>query len=171
MEKTPQSLRAEILELVGQYFQAEFQPRSFIPGETSIPASGKVFDAHEMRHLIDASLDFWLTAGRFAAEFEAKLAKTVGCRSASLVNSGSSANLLALSVLTSPELGDDRLRAGDEVITVASGFPTTVNPILQNGLVPVFVDVRLGTYDIDAAQLPAAMSSRTRAIMVAHTLG
>jgi CDP-6-deoxy-D-xylo-4-hexulose-3-dehydrase len=171
MEKTPQSLRAEILQLVGQYFQTEFQPRPFVPGQTPIPASGKVFDADEMRHLVDASLDFWLTAGRFAAEFETKLAKTVGCRSASLVNSGSSANLLALSVLTSPELGENRLRPGDEVITVASGFPTTVNPILQNGLIPVFVDVRPETYDIDPAQLPAALSPRTRAVMVAHTLG
>jgi len=171
MENPSESLRREIGQLVSRYYQSAFEPRPFVRGQTPIPASGKVFDEREMQTLIEACLDFWLTAGRFAAEFEAELAKFVGCRSASLVNSGSSANLLALSVLTSPELGERRLKTGDEVITVASGFPTTVNPILQNGLTPVFVDVRLGTYDIDAAQLPAALSDRTRAIMIAHTLG
>jgi CDP-6-deoxy-D-xylo-4-hexulose-3-dehydrase len=163
--------RADILDRVSSYFDAAFPKRPFVAGMSPVPVSGKVFDADDVRHLVDASLDFWLTTGRFAAQFEADLAGFVGCRSASLVNSGSSANLVALSALTSPRLGDRRLVPGDEVITVASGFPTTVNPILQNGLVPVFVDVDLGTYDIDVAQLESACSPRTRAVMLAHTLG
>jgi CDP-6-deoxy-D-xylo-4-hexulose-3-dehydrase len=165
------ALRADILDRVSPYFNAAFASKPFVPGVTPIPVSGKVFDADDVRHLVDASLDFWLTTGRFAAKFEADLAKFVGCRSAALVNSGSSANLVALSALTSPKLADRRLTPGDEVITVASGFPTTVNPILQNGLIPVFIDVDLGTYDVDVTQLERARSDRTRAVMLAHTLG
>ncbi len=163
--------RGEILDRVSPYFDAAFAKKPFIPGVTPVPVSGKVFDADDVRHLVDASLDFWLTTGRFAARFESDLAKFVGCRSAALVNSGSSANLLALSALTSPKLAERRLMPGDEVITVASGFPTTVNPILQNGLIPVFIDVDLGTYDADVTQLDKARSGRTRAVMLAHTLG
>jgi len=171
MPKTPQQLRDEISALVKQYYVAEHTPKAFVPGQSSVPVSGKVFDASELEHLVEASLDGWLTTGRFAALFERDFAAFMGVRCASLVNSGSSANLVALSCLTSPSLGDRRLRAGDEVITVAAGFPTTVNPILQNGLVPVFVDVQLPTYDVDVTQLEAAVSPRTKAIILAHTLG
>ena len=166
-----EELRAKIAELVDEYHRVAFAEREFIAGETAVPVSGRVFDAVELRHLVEASLDFWLTTGRFAAQFERQLAKAFGVRHAMLVNSGSSADLLALTALTSPFLGDDRLVPGDEVITVAAGFPTTVNPIIQNGLVPVFVDVTVPTYDIDVTQLEAARSDRTRAIMLAHTLG
>ena len=164
-------LRARILALVGEFAAAEWPPGPFVPGETPVPVSGRVFDADDVRTLVDASLDFWLTTGRFAARFERDLAAFVGVRHAVLVNSGSSANLLALTALTSEALGPRRLVAGDEVITCASGFPTTVNPILQNGLVPVFVDVRLPTYNLDVAALEEAVGPRTRAILVAHTLG
>jgi len=164
-------LRAQILSLVTEYQEVAFPAREFVPGESQVPVSGKVFDAHELRHLVDASLDFWLTTGRFAISFERAFAKVFGTRSASLVNSGSSANLVALSALTSPSLGDRQLRPGDEVITVAAGFPTTVNPIIQNRLVPVFVDVVLPTLGVDVSMLEAALSPRTRAIMIAHTLG
>jgi CDP-6-deoxy-D-xylo-4-hexulose-3-dehydrase len=136
-----------------------------------VPVSGKVFDAEDVQHAVDASLDFWLTTGRFAEQFEREFARLMGVRDARLVNSGSSANLVALSALTSQTLGERALRPGDEVITVAAGFPTTINPILQNNLVPVFVDVKLGTYDVDCSQLEAACSPRTRAVMLAHTLG
>ncbi len=136
-----------------------------------MPVSGKVFDADDVRHLVDASLDFWLTTGRFAHELERELARFVGTRFALLVNSGSSANLLALTALTSPSLGDRRLKPGDEVITCATGFPTTLNPILQNGLVPVFLDVQLPTYNLHAELLEEAVGPRTRAIVLAHTLG
>jgi CDP-4-dehydro-6-deoxyglucose reductase, E1 len=164
-------LRARILDLVGEYCAAAFPAREFVPGSSKVPVSGKVFDASEMRALVDSALDFWLTTGRFATEFEREFALWSGVRSCLLVNSGSSANLLAVSALTSPKLGDLRLVPGDEVITVAAGFPTTVNPILQNGLVPVFVDVTLPTYNIDTTQLDAALSPRTRAMILAHTLG
>jgi CDP-6-deoxy-D-xylo-4-hexulose-3-dehydrase len=130
-----------------------------------------VFDSAEVRLLVDSALDFWLTTGRYAAQFESSFARWFGLRDCALVNSGSSANLVAISALTSPKLGERRLRAGDEVITVAAGFPTTLNPILQNNLVPVFVDVTLPTYNVDVTQLEAAVSSRTRAIVLAHTLG
>jgi CDP-6-deoxy-D-xylo-4-hexulose-3-dehydrase len=165
------ALRSQIRELVAAYHAAAFPQRPFVPGDTFVPVSGKVFDADELQHLVDASLDFWLTTGRFAAQFEREFARVFGLRHALLVNSGSSANLVALSALTSPSLGDRQLRAGDEVITVATGFPTTVNPAIQHGLVPVFVDVDVPTYNIDVTQLDAALSDRTRAIMVAHTLG
>jgi CDP-6-deoxy-D-xylo-4-hexulose-3-dehydrase len=164
-------LREQIRELVSQYHAEAFAPRPFVPGESVIPVSGKVFNAEDIQHAVDASLDFWLTTGRFAEQFEREFAKFMEIRDARLVNSGSSANLVALSALTSPSLGDRRLRAGDEVITVAAGFPTTLNPIFQNGLVPVLVDVELGTYDVDCSQLEAALSPRTKAVMIAHTLG
>ena len=144
-----EALRGQIRELVTQYYDAGFPPQEFIAGSSSVPVSGKVFDAEDIQHAVDASLDFWLTTGRFADQFERQFAKVMGVRDARLVNSGSSANLVALSALTSHTLGDRALRAGDEVITVAAGFPTTINPAIQNNLVPVFVDVQLGTYDID----------------------
>jgi CDP-6-deoxy-D-xylo-4-hexulose-3-dehydrase len=169
--KSASQLRDEIRALVKQYYDVALTPQAFVPGQSEVPVSGKVFDSAELELLVEASLDAWLTTGRFAAQFEREFAAFMGVRCASLVNSGSSANLAALSCLTSPSLGDGRLRAGDEVITVAAGFPTTVNPIIQNGLVPVFVDVQLPTYNIDVTQLEAAVSERTRAIMLAHTLG
>jgi len=166
-----QALRAQILELVGDYVAEAFPARPFVPGETPVPVSGRVFDAEDVRSLVDSSLDFWLTTGRFARTFEREFARVFGTRSATLVNSGSSANLLAVTALTSPKLGDRRLRAGDEVVTVAAGFPTTVNPILQNGLVPVYIDVTLPSMAPDMDALQAAIGPRTRAIIIAHTLG
>lgn len=164
-------LRERILELVAEYHDAAFSNGRFEPGESRVPVSGKVFDADELLNLVDASLDFWLTTGRYARRFEIELARKLGVRHAMICNSGSSANLLALSALTSPKLGDRRLRPGDEVITVAAGFPTTVNPIVMNQLVPVFVDVELGTYNLVPAEVEAAIGPKTRAIMAAHTLG
>ena len=169
--QTPESLKAEILKLVREYYSAAFGSSPFIPGETPIPYAGRVFDDDELACLVEAGLDFWLTSGRFADRFEHDFARFCGIRYAMLVNSGSSANLAALSCLTSPKLGERQLRPGDEVITLATGFPTTVNPVVQNQLVPVFVDVDLSTYNLDVTQLEAAYSERTRAIMVAHTLG
>jgi CDP-4-dehydro-6-deoxyglucose reductase, E1 len=164
-------LRERILELASEYFEEAFPERAFVPGESPVPVSGKVIDAADVGAVIDSALDCWFTTGRFAEEFERKLARFVGVRGASLVNSGSSANLVAVSALTSAKLGERRLRPGDEVITVAAGFPTTVNPIIQNGLVPVFVDIRRGTYEIDVSQLETARSEKTRAVVIAHTLG
>ncbi len=164
-------LRSRILDMVAEYYQEAFAPRPFVAGKTPLPVAGRVFDQTEMQSLADSTLDFWLTTGRFAEQFERGFARFIGVRSATLVNSGSSANLVALSALTSARLEDRRLRPGDEVITVAAGFPTTVNPILQNGLVPVFVDIQVPTYNIDPANLEEALSPRTRAIMLAHTLG
>jgi CDP-4-dehydro-6-deoxyglucose reductase, E1 len=165
------SLRKQILELCAEYCVEACPPAEFKPGETPVPVSGKVIDGADVSSVVDSVLDQWFTTGRFAAEFERKLARFVGVRCASLVNSGSSANLLAVSALTSPKLGERRLKPGDEVITVAAGFPTTINPILQNRLVPVFVDVTLPTYEIDVSQLEAARSEKTKAVMIAHTLG
>ncbi|MEH2386618.1 MAG: lipopolysaccharide biosynthesis protein RfbH [Nostoc sp.] len=170
MEKK-QLLRSQILQLVAEYYSEAFPQREFIPGETPIPVSGKVFDQTELQYLVDSSLDFWLTTGRFAAEFEEKFAQWIGVKHCLLVNSGSSANLLALTALTSPELGEKRLKPGDEIITVAAGFPTTVNPIFQNQLVPVFLDIEIPSYNIDITQLEAGLSERTRGIMIAHALG
>ena len=164
-------LRARILALTSEYHATAFADQAFVPGISAVPVSGKVFGAEEMVNLVDSSLDFWLTTGRFAEAFERELAKTIGVRHAILCNSGSSANLLALAALTSDKLGDDRLVPGDEIITVAAGFPTTVNPALQYGLVPVFVDVTLGTYEADITRIAEAIGPRTRAIMIAHTLG
>jgi CDP-6-deoxy-D-xylo-4-hexulose-3-dehydrase len=170
-EPRSELLRRQILDLVGEYCREAFPPKPFLPGESPVPVSGKVFDAAEMRLLVDSALDFWLTTGRYAAQFERSFSRRFGLRECILVNSGSSANLLALTALTSPKLGDRRVTPGDEVITVAAGFPTTVNPILQNGLVPVFIDITVPTYNADVAQLEAALSPRTRAIVLAHTLG
>ncbi|WP_218081568.1 lipopolysaccharide biosynthesis protein RfbH [Anthocerotibacter panamensis] len=166
-----QRLRAHVFSAVLEYYDHKFQQRPFIPGQTYVPVAGKVFDAEELLQLVDASLDFWLTTGRYALEFEQRFADWMGVKHCLLVNSGSSANLVALSALTSPTLGDRRLRPGDEVITVAAGFPTTVNPIFQNQLIPVFLDIKPSTYDLNTHQLAAARSERTRAVMVAHTLG
>ena len=171
MTQRGDELRARILELTRQYYSEQWPGTEYEPGEMPVPVSGKVFDARELELLVDASLDFWLTTGRFATQFEKSFARWFGIRHCLLVNSGSSANLLALSALTSPTLGADRLRPGDEVITAAAGFPTTVNPILQNGMIPVFVDSHIPTYNIDPTQLEAAIGPRTRAIMAAHTLG
>ena len=164
-------LRRQILNLIGDYFAEAFPATEFQPGVSSVPVSGKVIDAADLASVVDSALDCWFTTGRFAEDFERRLARFVGVRCASLVNSGSSANLLAISALTSPKLGRRRLQPGDEVITVAAGFPTTVNPILQNRLVPVFVDVTLPSYEIDVSQLEAARSEKTRAVFIAHTLG
>jgi len=164
-------LRARICGMVGEYYREAFPAPAFVPGSSPVPISGRIFDEQELELLVESSLDFWLTTGRYAEQFEKEFARFIGVRTATLVNSGSSANLVALSALTSPRLGQRRLRPGDEVITVAAGFPTTVNPILQCGLVPVFLDVQIPTYNIDVTQLEAALSDRTRAIVVAHTLG
>jgi CDP-6-deoxy-D-xylo-4-hexulose-3-dehydrase len=164
-------LRQRILELVAEYHDEAFPKPPFQPGVSSVPVSGKVFDATDLQHLVDASLDFWLTTGRYAAEFERDFSRWMGVRHTVLVNSGSSANLVALSALTAPELGPRALLPGDEVITAAAGFPTTVNPIMQNGLVPVIVDSSLPTYNADPDAVEAAVGPRTRAIMLAHTLG
>lgn len=163
-------LRESILSMVRDYAELE-ESSAFIPGETAVPVNGKSLDPLDYANLVDASLDGWLTTGRFHDQFEKKLAKFVGVRSARMVNSGSSANLVALSALTSPKLGKRAIRPGDEVITVAAGFPTTVNPIIQNGCVPVFVDIELGTYDVIVERVEQAITPRTKAIMLAHTLG
>jgi CDP-6-deoxy-D-xylo-4-hexulose-3-dehydrase len=171
VESRASELRRRILDLVREYANVSFAPKAFLPGITPVPVSGRVFDSREIEALIASSLDFWLTAGPYTAEFEREFARRMSVRHALLTNSGSSANLLALTALTSPALKENRLRPGDEVLTVATGFPTTVNPIIQNQLIPVFVDVRIPTYNVDVAELEAAVSERTRAIMIAHTLG
>jgi CDP-6-deoxy-D-xylo-4-hexulose-3-dehydrase len=164
-------LRQMIRGLVGQYARSFHAAKPFVPGESAVPVSGKVYGESDMQSLVDSALDFWLTTGRFNAEFETKLAKRIGTKFALTTNSGSSANLLALSALTSHNLRQRALKPGDEVITCATGFPTTVNPSLQYGLVPVFVDVDIPTYNIKPEMIEAAVSDKTRAIMVAHTLG
>lgn len=164
-------LRTRILDLVEEYAHLAHGERPFIPGKSDIAVSGKVYGAEELRALTDASLDFWLTTGRYNTLFEKQLAEVLGVRHLLTVNSGSSANLVAMTSLTSPLLGDKALRPGDEVITVAAGFPTTVNPTLQNGLVPVFVDIDIPTYNVIPALVEEALSGKTRAIMIAHTLG
>ena len=171
MADTAVQIRKQILDLTAQYYSELSRSGKFIPGVTPVPVSGKVIDGADVSAVVDSALDAWFTTGRFAEVFERNLARFVGVRSASLVNSGSSANLVALSALTSPKLGDRRLKPGDEVITVAAGFPTTVNPIFQNRLVPVFVDVTVPQYEIDVRDLEAARSDRTRAVFLAHTLG
>jgi CDP-6-deoxy-D-xylo-4-hexulose-3-dehydrase len=166
-----QEIRKKIEQLVDEYSALEFVPRNFIPGQTVIPPSGKVLDSHELKLMVDASLDGWLTAGRFNEEFERRLAKYLGVKHLITTNSGSSANLLAFSALTSSRLGDRAIKIGDEVIGVAAGFPTTVNPIIQFGAVPVFVDIELSTHNIDPEKIEAAISPKTKAIMLAHSLG
>lgn len=170
-EQTIEQLRKEIIALVSQYGAMASQPKPFEPGVTVVPPAGKVVGAKEMELMVEASLDAWLTTGRFNDQFEARLAKFIGVKHLITVNSGSSANLVAFNTLTSPKLGVRAIQPGDEVIGVAAGFPTTVNPILQFGAVPVFVDVELGTYNIDASKIEDAISSKTKAIMLAHTLG
>ncbi|MBR1842187.1 MAG: lipopolysaccharide biosynthesis protein RfbH [Oscillospiraceae bacterium] len=166
-----QQAREEILASVAEYYREFKEKKSeFKPGDR-INYASRVFDEKEMQSLVDSALDFWLTTGRYADEFEKSFAKWIGVRFAHLVNSGSSANLIAFSVLTAPELGDRRINRGDEVITVAAGFPTTVTPMIQYGAVPVFVDVTVPQYNIDVSQLEAALSSKTKAVMIAHTLG
>jgi CDP-6-deoxy-D-xylo-4-hexulose-3-dehydrase len=165
------SHRRRILDDVRAYADVSLIRPEFVPGESAVPVSGKVLDGEDLSALVDSSLDGWLTAGRFTKEFERRLARFVGTRSSVFVNSGSSANLVALSALTSPKLHKRRLVEGDEVLTVAMGFPTTVNPIIQNRLKPVVVDIELGTYDAKPEMLEEAIGPRTRAIMMAHTLG
>ena len=164
-------LRSQISELVQQYADIAYAPKAFVPGQTPVPVSGKVIGAGELKMMVDASLDGWLTTGRFNAMFEQRLAQFLGVQYLITVNSGSSANLVAFSTLTSPKLGDRAIKQGDEVIGVAAGFPTTVNPIVQFGAVPVFVDVDLATHNIDASKIEAAITSKTKAIMLAHSLG
>jgi CDP-4-dehydro-6-deoxyglucose reductase, E1 len=165
------TLRRQIADLVQQYADISLAARPFVPGESAVPVSGKVLGAKELQLMVDASLDGWLTTGRFNAAFEQRLANYLGVKYLITVNSGSSANLVAFSVLTSPRLGDRAIKQGDEVIGVAAGFPTTVNPILQFGAVPVFVDVDLATHNIDATLIEAAITPKTKAIMLAHSLG
>ncbi len=166
-----QDLDSKIDQLVVDAFTELHPSKAFVPGESSIPVTGKVFGAEELQAATKASLDFWLTSGPYTEKFESRFAKTVGMRHAFMVNSGSSANLIALTTLTSPKLGERSLRPGDEVITVAAGFPTTVTPILQNNLVPVYVDIKLETYVANDEALENAIGPKTKAIMMAHTLG
>ena len=165
------ALRQQIAMLVDEYASLTLGPQPFVPGQTPVPPSGKTLGSEELRNMVEASLDAWLTTGRFNDEFEKRLAKFIGVSHLITVNSGSSANLVAFCALTSPKLGERAIKPGDEVIGVAAGFPTTVNPILQFGAVPVFVDVEIDTYNIDAAKVEAAIGPRTKAIMLAHTLG
>jgi CDP-6-deoxy-D-xylo-4-hexulose-3-dehydrase len=171
MSEKKDQIRQQILELTREYHAEAFPGREFVPGISGVQVSGKVIDAEDICAVVESALDGWFTTGRWAKEFEKKLARFVGVRSASLVNSGSSANLVALSALCSPKLGDRQLKSGDEVITVAAGFPTTVNPIIQNRLVPVFLDVTLPTYEVDVTRLEEAYSPKVKAVMIAHTLG
>ena len=164
-------LRSQISTLVDEYKRIAFNSSVFLPGVSVVPPSGKLLGGNELNYMVEAALDGWLTTGRFNDDFELNLAKFMGVKYLITVNSGSSANLIAFSCLTSPRLGERAIKPGDEVIAVAAGFPTTVNPILQFGSVPVFVDVEMGTYNIVAEQIEAAISSKTKAIMLAHTLG
>jgi len=166
-----EEIRSNILGLVQEYYREKFIKKPFIPGESIVRYAGRVFDEKEIVNLVDSSLDFWLTAGPHAEAFENELAEFFGVEDAALVNSGSSANLIAISALTSPKLLDRQLKPGDEVITVASGFPTTVAPIVQNRLIPVFVDVTPGTYNVNTVIIENAVSEKTKAIFLAHTLG
>jgi len=166
-----EDLRGRILDLVAKYYSSAFPPLDFVPGRTMVPVAGRCFDQVDIQSLVDSSLDFWLTTGRYAADFEREMAGFLGSGYAVLVNSGSSANLLAVSCLSSPKLETLALKPGDEIITVATGFPTTLNPIVQNKMVPVFVDISLPTYNVDTSRLEQAYSERTRAVVLAHTLG
>lgn len=166
-----ENLREEIIKLSRKYFEGKQESSIIIPGVSYIPASGKVVDSNDLANIVDASLDMWLTAGRYADKFEKEFSKFIGLKYCALVNSGSSANLVAMTALTSHKLGNRKLREGDEVITVAAGFPTTVAPIIQNGLVPVFIDINLENYDFDEQAIEMAISEKTKAIFMAHTLG
>jgi len=169
--KNEKQLRKEIFDGVKKIYRLRKQREKFIPGKTRINYAGRVYDEKEMINLVDASLDFWLTAGRYARKFEEEFAKFLGVEYCLLANSGSSANLLAISALTSHKLGQRRLKPGDEVITIACGFPTTLNPILQNNLIPIFLDIDIGTYNIQVDKIEKAISKKTKAIFIAHTLG
>ncbi len=164
-------IREDIFKKVRELWLLRKSQPGFVKGVSNIPYAGRVYDDNEMIALVDASLDFWLTTGRYAQEFEVRFAEFLGLKYCLLTNSGSSANLLAVSALTSTKLGDRALKAGDEVITTACGFPTTLNPILQNNLVPVFIDVDLGSYNIQADRVEAAISDKTKALVIPHTLG
>jgi len=170
MEKT-KKLKKEIFKKVREFYRVKFMKKKFIPGQTLIPASGKVFNEKEMIFLVDSALDFWLTEGRFAQKFEEEFSKYLKVPYTILTNSGSSANLLAFTALTSSKLGERRIKPGDEVITVAAAFPTTVNPIIQNGCLPVFLDVDLETLNIDSTKIEKAITKNTKAIFLAHSLG
>jgi len=164
-------IRAEISSLVGEYYRAKFARTSFEPGTSPVRYAGRVFDEKELQSLVEASLDFWLTSGRFSQEFESRFCDFTGAEYAFLVNSGSSANLVAFSSLMSPLLGERALKPGDEIISVAAGFPTTLNPVIQNGMIPVFVDIDVGTYNADPREIRAAIGPKTKGIFLAHTLG
>ena len=170
MDKS-QQLRQQIAKLVDEYAAIQYAPQAFLPGTTVVPPSGKVLGPAELKNMVEASLDGWLTTGRFNDAFEKRLAEYLGVKFLITTNSGSSANLLAFTALTSPKLGDRAIKPGDEVIGVAAGFPTTVNPILQFGAVPVFVDIELTTHNVDVSKIEAAISPKTKAIMLAHSLG
>lgn len=167
----PRSIRNEIIARTIEYYKVKFEAKEFIPGKTRVNYAGRVFDEKEIVNAVEASLDFWLTEGRFSEQFAEKIAEYLGVEHVLLTNSGSSANLLALAALTSDKLGEKRLKPGDEVISVSAGFPATVTPILQYGLVPVFVDVEIPTYNIDVVMMRKAITSKTRCIFIAHTLG
>ena len=169
--KTTKELRNEILGLTKEYYKVKFSDLTFVPGKTKINYAGRVFDENELVNLVDSSLDFWLTEGRYSEKFCEKISEFLGVEYVLLTNSGSSANLLAFAALTSEKLGEKRLKPGDEVISVAAGFPATVTPIIQYNLIPVFVDVNIPTYNIDIEMLRRAISSKTRCIFIAHTLG
>lgn len=169
--KAEKEIRKKIFDKVKELYISRRTQEKFIPGETRINYAGRIYDKKEVMNLVDASLDFWLTSGRFAKQFEKELAEFLGTKYCLLTNSGSSANLLAISALTSPKLGHRKLKSGDEVITTACGFPTTLNAIIQNGLTPIFIDVELGTYNIQADKIEKAISEKTKAIFIAHTLG
>lgn len=164
-------MRKDLEEIIREDYQERFPKKEFVPGESVVPVSGKFFDEQELLRMTEAVLEGWWTEGHMTKEFEEKLAQYIGVKFCTTVNSGSSANLVAFSALTSTLLGERRIREGDEVITVAAGFPTTINPIIQNGCIPVFVDVELETLSIDVSQLESALSKKTKAVMVAHTLG
>jgi CDP-6-deoxy-D-xylo-4-hexulose-3-dehydrase len=164
-------IKHQIHSLIQEYYKEAFSSKSFVPGESSVPVSGKVFDHRELQFITDSALDAWFTTGKFNTEFERKLAKYINIRTVITVNSGSSANLVAFSVLTSKELGEEAIRPGDEVITVAASFPTTVNPIIQYGAIPVFLDITIPHYEIDVTHLEAALSPKTKAVVIAHTMG
>jgi len=172
--KNSKEVKQKIFELVKEYYNTVHRPnqtKAFEPGFSKINYAGRVFDEKEMINLVDSALEFWLTSGRYTDEFEKRFSEFLGVKYCSLCNSGSSANLLAFMALTSPKLGERRIKKGDEIITVAAGFPTTITPIIQYGAIPVFVDISLPTYNIDCSQLEAALSERTKAVMLAHTLG
>lgn len=166
-----EEIKSQIFSLIEQYHNEKFAPRPFVKGQSSVPVSGKVFDAEELKYITESALDGWFTTGRFNDEFEKRLAKFIGCKKAITVNSGSSANLLAFATLTADELGERALKPGDEMISVAVSFPTTINPALSYGIVPVLVDIDIPTYNIDVTKVEAAITPKTKAIMIAHTLG